>query len=311
MKFIKVLLAITVMGWSFNVSCFAQGGEGGTVGNGGDIDEAAIFGIIQNIIYFVKTDKGKAIFPEVDTTKLSQAVDHTVLGTDFLSVHSYAFDFENGLLYSQILDGAACTAGDLRASGLESLDVEGYYTQNLNQLKKMKDLKPLVQVNPEDRIPNLPMIPVQIGSVTSRALIDTGYSDELHPYSININRSFKKDLDQANVTLIRRPEYDVKISTCVKNVFEWIDGYDLPNGVTFDFIGMQGKKVRIYDDIHFFLKMTPPEAYRCGGISSYDVPMIQLGGSFWVNEPFVIFDPIQSKVWVTSQSQNEQSLFSR
>lgn len=56
------------------IAAFAQGGS---IGNGGDIDEAYIFGVAKNIELLLKTETGRLEFSEVSPELFAQAIEKT------------------------------------------------------------------------------------------------------------------------------------------------------------------------------------------------------------------------------------------
>ncbi len=200
-----------------------------------------------------------------------------IIGTDFLSQQPYILDFQEKKLYrtEQVLP---CSPQDLAAAGLTALSTKGYYSTQGSTVSLSKKFL----------APNVPTVPIRIGTETFVAQIDTGYNDHKHAFSININTAMKAALDQAGVGLIPVPRLNSTLTTA----------YRLAKGTTFSFVDINGQEVHPFSEVRIFLKSTPPAALNCGGISTWEKPAAQLGSSFFKDAGFVIFDPFTSLVWI-------------
>jgi hypothetical protein len=56
--------------------------------------------------------------------------------------------------------------------------------------------------------------------------------------------------------------------------------------------------VRALRGATLFVKRTPSEAARCGGIGTWSVPAAQVGASVLAELGLVVFDPFASRVWI-------------
>ncbi len=210
-----------------------------------------------------------------------------IIGTDFLAQHPYIFDYAERVLYRS--NGFLnCSFGELNDAGLVALSTQGYYSK----------VGPTVTNSHNVLVPNVPTVPIRIGSEKFVAQIDSGYNDSRHPYSININVALKNALDAAGVPLIPVPRLNSTLSTCVPGVRDEVTAYRLGENSFFSFVDVGGNAINQYGHVNLFLKTTPPEAKICGGISTWEKPAAQLGASFFRNAGFVIFDPLTSLVWI-------------
>lgn len=81
----------------------------------------------------------------------------------------------------------------------------------------------------------------------------------------------------ASMALVRWPEGDKKLSTCVPGVVEQVEAYKLKSGAV-ELMAMDG-----------------------GGIGTHSKPSAQLGGSFMADLGVVVFDPFAYRVWARKQ----------
>ena len=210
-----------------------------------------------------------------------------IIGTDFLSQQPYLFDYVEKKLYRS--EGYLnCSFGELSDAGLVALSTQGYYS----------NIAPTVMNSYNVRVPNVPTVPVKIGSETFMAQVDSGYNDYKYPFSININTALKKALDAAGVQLIAVPELNSTLSTCVPGVRDQVTAFRLGADTFFTFLDVGGNSINQFKEVNLFLKTTPEEAKICGGISTWDKPAAQLGASFLKDAGFVIFDPLNGLVWI-------------
>ena len=210
-----------------------------------------------------------------------------IIGSDFMAQSIYTFDYQNRVL-TKAEFASTCTSDVLSSAGLVAMDTSGYFsTTDVGRVSIGQFLSP-----------NVPTIPIRIGEKSFPAQIDLGYNDWKYPYAININLPLKKALDDAGINLIPEPRLNSVLSTCVVGVSDQITAYRLPAGQLFALLGLDGKDINQYANVHIFLKNTPDAAKVCGGISSWDKPAAQLGGSFFKNAGYVVFDAHTSKVWI-------------
>lgn len=78
-RFLLMAIVVTVLVGAGSGVAFAQRneGNGGSVGNGGDVKESQILGIVRNIEYFLNTKVGSIVLPEVNRDLFSKAVAKT------------------------------------------------------------------------------------------------------------------------------------------------------------------------------------------------------------------------------------------
>jgi len=215
-----------------------------------------------------------------------------ILGTDFLSLNTFVVDWQTGTL-ARAEAGAGCSDEALRAAGLRPLSTAGYYARDLGDV--------------DPGVPNIPTIPVRVGDAQAPAQIDTGYDDTLVGPAININRAFRAAIDDA--LLVRAPELDLVLTTCVPGLFEAVAAWRLAAGAALELVGVDDAPVRRFADAILFVKDTPAGAFQCGGIGTWSTPGAQLGVSFvarglrkdglaWTGGQRAVFDPWRSRVWL-------------
>jgi hypothetical protein len=217
-----------------------------------------------------------------------------VIGTDFLSEHAYALHYGKGSL-SLAPRERFCSPATLAAAGFSPMSAAGYFSSDLAKLLPLSSLKE--DYSGSLTVPNIPTVPVRVAGVDAVAQIDTGYSDYIVRHSVNINPAFYSRIAAAAPdALVRWPEDDKKLSTCVAGVLESVEAYRLKKGAI-EFMSAAGTVIRSFPSAVLYVKRTPPEAVSCGGISTYTKPAAQLGGSFMADLGTVVFDPFSSRVW--------------
>jgi len=209
-----------------------------------------------------------------------------LIGTDLLSNHVWTLDYANGLL-RRADQASSCADGVLRQAGFQPLSSAGYFGTNAASLSCPAAPR-------RGPCPNIPSIPVRIGSSMAVAQVDTGYDDGLHSPSLNINRAWFNQLTRS-VRLEPHPEANLTLSTCA-GVSEQVLAYRLPPGKAVELVGSDGSAVRRLQGVTLFLKDTPPAARRCGGIGTWDRAAAQLGASF-VNDGTLVVDPFSQRLW--------------
>lgn len=209
-----------------------------------------------------------------------------LIGTDLLINHVWTLDYANGLLH-RADQASSCADGVLRQTGFQPLSSAGYFGTNAATLSCPAAPR-------RGPCPNIPSIPVRIGSSMAVAQVDTGYDDGLHSPSLNINRAWFNQLARS-VPLEPHPEANLTLSTCA-GVSEQVLAYRLPPGKAVELVGSDGSAVRRLQGVTLFLKDTPPAARRCGGIGTWDRAAAQLGASF-VNDGTLVVDPFSQRLW--------------
>jgi len=209
-----------------------------------------------------------------------------LIGTDLLRQHVWTLDYANGLLH-RADQASFCADGELRQAGFQPFSSAGYFGTDAATLHCPAAPK-------RGPCPNIPSIPVRIGSSMAVAQVDTGYDDGLHAPSLNINRAWFNQLAQS-VQLVPHPEANLTLSTCA-GVSEQVLAYRLPPGKAVELVGSDGSAVRSLHGVTLFLKDTPSGARRCGGIGTWERPAAQLGASF-VNDGTLVVDPFRQRLW--------------
>ncbi len=203
-----------------------------------------------------------------------------ILGTDFLALNTFVVDWGARTLARADV-GAGCSDATLRAAGFAPLSTEGYFASDWRLV--------------DPGVPNIPTIPVRIGDSVAPAQIDTGYDDTLVGTAININVAYFEEIQGA---LVRAPELDLVLTTCVPGLVELVDAYRLKVGETLGLVGEDGADVQREADAIVFVKDTPSSARHCGGIGTWSVPAGQLAVSFVARAGRAVFAPGQSRVWL-------------
>ncbi len=209
-----------------------------------------------------------------------------IIGTDFLSLNIFKLDFKTHSLYRNT-ESLFCRNSDLIDNGFRPVSTFGYYSNELDKLNKLNDFF----------VPNIPTVPVRIGAAYGVAQIDPGFDDSKYHNSVNINSAFLKSISATGLKLRKIDNLSTVLSTCVSGVDEKVSGYKLRQGQKFEVLGIDGTPVLVSDDAIIFLKETPDEARKCGGIGTWQLPAAQIGASFLIQCESVVFDPFQSLVW--------------
>ena len=213
-----------------------------------------------------------------------------VIGTDFLSRHVYTLDYWWGRVH-RAANGEFCSPGELVRAGFRAIDTQGYYSARPATLN-------CPAAGGAGRCPNIPTLPIRIGTVRSVAQLDTGFDDGCAPHSVNINGALFDALQRAEVALAPRPDLAPQLTTCQASVSERVDAYQLAPGSDFALVGEGGAERRYpAREVFLFVKRTPPQAAACGGIGTWQQPAAQLGASFFARSALVV-DPFAAKVWL-------------
>jgi hypothetical protein len=213
-----------------------------------------------------------------------------ILGTDFLSVHSFALDYS-----AKKLSKSTCADADLKGVGFAPLSTEGFYAKDLSKLKPLSEV--VSGAASGLHVPNVPTVPVKIADVAAVAQLDTGFADSLVPYSLNINVAYYDAIvAAAPEALVRDATKDLTLSTCV-GVSEPVEAYTL-SGASLQFVTTTGTVARSFPDTVVFVKRTPASAKSCGGIGTWSAPAAQVAASFFVDLGVLVIDPVGSRVWV-------------
>jgi len=211
-----------------------------------------------------------------------------LIGTDLLSAHVITLDYANGLLRRATAEGF-CSDGELRRAGFLPLSSRDYYGSSGAALRCPAAPR-------RGGCPNIPTIPLRIGSVGAVAQVDTGFADGLRPPSMNINRALLRRLKRAGMPLIREPGADLNLTSCVRGEVERVLAYRLAAGRAVELVGSDGNAVRRLPGVTLFLKDSPAAIQACGGIGTWSEPAAQLGASF-VNDGTLVVDPFSQRLW--------------
>ncbi len=246
-------------------------------------------------------------FPEFSWSDFSQfklSVDQVgIVGTNVLAQDVYTLDAIHHQLY-QSSPAQFCADSTLRAAGFVPLTTTGYFVGD----PKTQPLFPLEHIKPSTpnplqlTVPNIPTLPIRIAGVPAVAQMDTGFSDRVYPFSVNINTALLNAINQSAPLLVRADEIPVtKLTTCVPNAYTTMTAYRLVQGQTLDWIAQDGRVARSFDQAIYFLKEVSPEAEPCEGIGTWEIPAAQLGASFLKSFGLVIFNGTAQTLWVPTQ----------
>lgn len=221
-----------------------------------------------------------------------------IIGTDFLSENAYTLLFSRNS-FSRAGRREFCSSGALLAAGFSPLSTAGYFSDDTRKLLPLNALDE--NYSGPLSVPNVPAVPVRVAGVDALAQIDTGYSDYIVRHSVNINQALYSLITAADPgALLRCPENDKKLSTCVPGLLEPVEAYRLNKGAI-EFIAEDGSAARSFRSAVVYVKRTPPGAMACGGIGAHTRPSAQLGGSFMADMETVVFDPFSSRVWILKE----------
>lgn len=233
-------------------------------------------------------------------TSLLVAPDDTVrqagvIGTDLTRLVAMSLDYADGRAY-RAGSGELCSDDQLRAAGLVALSSEGFFAYNLATLKLNSTVDATSTGNVS--VPNVPTVPVMIAGVAALAQLDTGFSDKVVPFSVNVNEAmFDAIVAKDPSSLVRDEARDQSLSTCA-GVTEAVEAYKLSSAATLDMIDDTDGVARRWTKATLFVKRTPKAALKCGGIGTWTVPAAQMAASFFVDSGLLVFDPFTSRVWV-------------
>ncbi|MBX3220093.1 MAG: hypothetical protein KF795_06200 [Labilithrix sp.] len=222
-----------------------------------------------------------------------------IVGTDFTSKVAVSLDYARAKA-RRASAATFCTPADFAAAGMAPLSTVGFFTNDVSKLRPLSDV--IAGSAPSITVANVPTVPLRVAGVTAHAQLDTGFSDALVPFSVNVNEAFLDAVTAAAPTaLVRAADKDLSLTTCA-GVNEPVEAYALASGAAVELVGEDGEAVRAFPGATLFVKRTPPAARRCGGIGTWTVPAAQVAASFYAALGLVAFDPFGSRVWVKGTS---------
>ncbi len=222
-----------------------------------------------------------------------------IVGTDFLSEDVVTLAYEAGFVFASPSTGF-CSDAALQAAGFAPLSAAGFYE---NDLSKLESLTLVDSSGPANTtVPDIPTVPVRVAGANALAQLDTGFDDDVTPFSVNINQAFYAAITAAAPSaLVRAPSLDATLTTCVSGVSQSVTAYRLAPSTTFDFVTGAGAAARSYTNSVIFVKSAPAAAQVCGGISTWSVPAAQVAASYYNDMQVVLFDPYSARVWIPQQ----------
>jgi hypothetical protein len=195
------------------------------------------------------------------------------VGTDFLSLLTADFSFRGGR-GDVILSAQSCDPNMLRARGMVPVRQRGFLSSDLKTV--------------DSAMPNVPVLFLKIGGISTFAQIDTGYDDRAFPPSIDINDALYEKLVASGVALTSRGE--ASIATCrgiaTNNVFATPTVISLQTD--------EGRNIRPLVGAVLIRK----KANGCGGIADMRSPAAQLGMSIISGFGAIVIDPRAGIVWI-------------
>jgi hypothetical protein len=224
-----------------------------------------------------------------------------ILGTDFFATAVYTIDFTTGAGSGTVYHapaGTFCDDQTLGEAGFVALSSVGFYSNDFRNLKPSSAV--LDGGSPGSTVPNVPTVPLRIGGVVAQTQLDTGFADERVPHSINVNEAYYSALQAAHPdALVRAPDLDLALTTCVSGLAEIVEAYRLGPGyrAELETVLPSGGTTSGATDAVVFVKHTPAAARSCGGIGTWDIPAAQIGASFFAGR-LVGFDPFRGLVWL-------------
>ncbi|MCB1915547.1 MAG: hypothetical protein KDG52_07515 [Rhodocyclaceae bacterium] len=217
-----------------------------------------------------------------------------VIGTDFLSHHVFALDYVGAQVY-RAEAGGFCGDAALAEAGFVAIDSRGYYAADPRRLSCPAAAR-------RGNCPNIPTLPVRIGTVDAVAQVDTGFDDSAVHHSVNINGALFDALSAAGIRLVPRPDIALRLSTCRAGVVERVEAWRLPEGVALELVAASGAVAQRVVDTTLFVKRPPPAARVCGGIGTWPEPAAQLGASFFARDALIV-DPFSARVWIRPRAR--------
>jgi hypothetical protein len=222
-----------------------------------------------------------------------------LIGTDFLSEDIITLAYAAGVAFASPSTGF-CSDAALRAAGFAPLSAAGFYENDVSRLESASLVDSSASSN--TTVADVPTVPVSVAGANALAQLDTGFDDDVTPFSVNINQAFYAAITAASSSaLVRDSSLDTTLSTCVSGVSESVTGYRLGTPTTFDFLTDGGAVARAYASTAIFVKNTPVAARVCGGIGTWSVPAAQVAASYFNDMQVVLFDPYSARVWIPQQ----------
>jgi hypothetical protein len=219
-----------------------------------------------------------------------------ILATDFLSEHILTLGYSAGLVFASPAS-SFCSDAQMTSAGFLPLSTAGFYENDLSLLEPLTDVDSAGSSGTS--VPNVPTVSVSVAGAKALAQLDTGFDDDVTPFSVNINPAFLAEINGANPSaLVRDASLDATLTTCVEGVDETVEAYTLGAGTTFDFVADGGTVARSYASAVLFVKNTPASAASCGGIGTWTAPAAQVAASYYNDMKVIAFDPYGARVWI-------------
>lgn len=202
------------------------------------------------------------------------------VGSDFLTSGTVTIDWAGGRVHFAP-KGTMCANTDLLRAGLRPLSTRGYYGDT----------------HAGQPGPDVPVVPIRVGTVEAVAQVDTGYDDNTFRHQVDVNQALFDAFAAAGTPLVRRPSRDVRRMSC-NGALTRNEAYILPAGHPLELVGIDGKAVVTVPDATLYLKTAATETRACGGIAFFPGPAAQLGASIVADAKRMVIDPHQGIVWL-------------
>lgn len=232
----------------------------------------------------------KIRFNESNLDKIVAGIglQHGVVGIDLLVRQDLEFHYENpsSAWVAVSKYGGSCDSKALEKNGFKRISQVSHWDSNVS--------------NPPDGVYNGPVVYLELADVSKPdirlgvatwAQLDTGYEDDLLPFTVDINdalfaklMALQPPLTEGKKISVRgcdgKPR-DRRVFTAPSRILRVEDG--------------SGEKIAEVTGFHFVLKNKDEQ---CGGISSTAVPAGQIGASFLRAFRITIFMGPSKEVWI-------------
>ncbi|HVM86804.1 MAG TPA: glycosyltransferase family 61 protein, partial [Puia sp.] len=227
-----------------------------------------------------------------------------IVGTDILSQLILTLDYKYSRLYIATDKDKQYLPERLRELGFISSSMTGYFSNDESTLILRK-----ISKNHEKN--NNPYVKIALyndkDSANAFGSIDPGYDDRVYlnqdydtyyTHCVNINQPYLDHLLKKGINIVVNKDKYLTLGNRT-NTPDTLFKCTFEKKYIFSMISTEGKPIYPYpsDSVNVFLKVNGKGAASAGGITTYEFPLIQFGGSFLLDFDEVIFDPFRSLVW--------------
>jgi hypothetical protein len=222
----------------------------------------------------------------LDKTVPGVGLQHGVVGIDLLVRHGLEFHYGDGAPWVAVSKyGGSCDSAALKQAGFKQISQAGHWDANVS--------------NPPDGVYNGPVVYLELADaakpdvrlgVATWAQFDTGYEDDLLPYTVDINDALFAKLMALQAPLTEGKK--IRVQGCTG---KWVDRrvFTAPSRLLRIENG-SGEKIAEVATFHFVLKNKDEQ---CGGISASSQPAGQIGASFLRALKTTIFMGPSKQLW--------------